>query len=139
MRRLPRPRDWAGLLALVLLSSPAAAQPLTPGQAVPLEAREGRCDFVLPTDRPDAKFYVIVGSLDHGAQPHRVAVRTEATSDPVSLPRADTDPGPAWRRQVAEVADRLDRARRERTPGEEYPPLADPPRQRVFHLFVGEH
>jgi hypothetical protein len=139
MRPLSRPPTGAVLLAAVLLLSSAPSETPAPGAAVPLDVRGGRCEFVLPSGRPGDQFVLVAGSLDRGAGPHRVTVRTEPTSDRAWLPRADDDPGSAWRRRTDAAAGRLERARCGRPADQEYPPLAEPPRQRTFHVFVGEH
>jgi hypothetical protein len=128
-----RPRCVAALAALLgLAAAPADSVSESP---IPLAVRGDRCTFVLPTGNPSDKFLLIVGSLSRGPVSHRVAVRTEATSDAVSLPLADDDPGPAWRRYTNDLADRLDKARRNHRPAEDYPVAADPPRRREFSLF----
>jgi hypothetical protein len=118
----------AGWLALLCL---AAAPP----QPVPLAVRDGRCTFVVPSDGPRTKFLLIVGSLSRTPSSHSVTVRTESTSDDASLPLADDEPGPIWRGRTNELADRLDRARRQHVPFPEYPPAANSPRQRDFQVF----
>jgi hypothetical protein len=127
------------MLALALLAAPAPAQGLAPGRVVPLATRGEQCEFVLPTSQPGDKFVLVVGSLAAGPQAHRVTVHAEVTADPVSLP----DVGPAadatWRERTNAAAGRLARARRARGSDDDYPPAADPPRRRVFHVFVGEH
>jgi hypothetical protein len=128
-----RPRRIGGLLAFLCL----AAAPPDSNAPIPLAVRAGHCSFVVPSDHPRTKYLLIVGSLSRAPNSHRVAVRTESTNDDVSLPLADDEPGPAWRRRINDLADRLDRARRERGPFTEYPPAADPPRQRDFQMFAG--
>src|SRR4051794_27862503 len=114
MRPPSRLARWAAPLAAALLLSAAPAETPAPGGAVPLEVRGGRCEFVLPAGRAGDPCVVVVGSLDRGAGPHRVVVRAGPTSDPVSLPRADDDPGEGWRRRTDAAAGRLERARRGR-------------------------
>jgi hypothetical protein len=135
MRYPPRPCRAAGLVALLCL---AAAPPESGSDApIPLAVRAGRCTFVLPDAGRGDKFLLIVGSLSRGPMPHRVTVRTKTTDDSVSLPVADDDPGPAWRRYTNDRADRLERSRKDHTPATDYPPTPDPPRRRDFHLFSG--
>jgi hypothetical protein len=133
MDQLGRPRRSAGLLAFLCL----AAAPADPAAPIPLAVKGGRCTFVLPTGGPRDQYVLIVGSLARNPQGHRVVVRTEATDDAVSLPLANDDPGPAWRRSTNDVADRLDRARREHRVAEDYPPAPNPPQRRDFQLFTG--
>jgi hypothetical protein len=126
-------RRHAGLLALLCI----AAAPPEPAAPIPLAVRAGRCSFVLPSGSPRDKYVLIVGSLARGPARHHVEVHAEITDDPVYLPLANDDPGPAWRRATNELADRLDKARRNHRPAEEYPPAPDPPRLRDFQLFAG--
>jgi hypothetical protein len=135
---MPHPplfRRAAGLAAL-LCTAAAPADPAADAP-VPLAVRAGRCSFVLPAGRPGDKYLLVVGSLSRGLTPHRVTARAESTDEVVSLPLADDDPGPAWRRYTNEVADRLAQARKARTWATDYPPAPDPPRRRDFHLFAG--
>jgi hypothetical protein len=135
MQYFSRCRCAAGLVALLCLAA-APPDPVS-NASVPLAVKGGRCSFVLPAGKPDDKFLLVVGSLSRGLLPHRVTVRTEATDDAVSLPLANDDPGPAWRRYTADLADRLEKARKDRPAATEYPPAADPPQRRDFFLFAG--
>lgn len=123
-------------VALLILTAPALAQP--PGRLIPLEVRDGRCEAVLDTGRAGDQFFLIVGSLAPGLGQHRVLVHTGATDSQVSLPLDTFSPDPAWVRRVAEMQDRLERARRQRAAPAEYRQAADPPRRRTFHLFTGD-
>jgi hypothetical protein len=130
----------AGAWALLLLGCSAAARAEAPpaGSAVPLAVHDGRCECVLPTEPPDAKYYVILGSLARDAGPYRVQVRTEQVDDPVSVPVQNLAADPAWVRRTAQVHERLARARRDQAGPPSYPGAADPPRRRTFYLFVGD-
>jgi hypothetical protein len=92
---------------------------------------------VLPTSRPDAKYFLILGSLARSAGPYRVSVRTQPVDSPVSLPPNVPDPDPAWARRIRQLHERLAEAGRDRT-GSPYPAAADPPRRRTFYLFIGD-
>lgn len=124
-------RRAAGLAALLCLAAAPADAP------VPLAVRAGRCSFVLPTGRPEDKYLLIVGSLARGPVPHRVTVRTATTADAVSLPLADDDAGPAWRRYTNDIADRLEQARKVSSATDDYPAAPNPPRRRDFYVFAG--
>jgi hypothetical protein len=132
-----RPR--LAVLVLLCLAAGARADPFPPDTAVPLAVRDGRCEFVLPTPRPDAKFFLILGSLAQTPGPYRVTVRTEPCPGPAALPLEESPPDENWKRRVQALHARLAAARRNRTPPHEYPPSADPPRQKTFYLFTGEH
>jgi hypothetical protein len=105
---------------------------------VPLAVRAGSCEAVLDTADPGAQFYLIVGSLAGEPGPFRVAVRTEATADPVAVPAAPPARSPAEAATRHDLAQRLERARGQRPPQAQYPPLPAPPPQRVFYLFTGD-
>lgn len=137
-RRPPRGRPVSlGALLLLACAVPGRAQSLPAGCPVPLAVRDGHCDCVLPTDRPDSKYYLVLGCLARDAGPYRVTVRTEATADPVSVP-PDVPAADAGRqRRTRELAARLEEARRRRPAPHPYPP-ADPPARRTFYLFTGD-
>jgi hypothetical protein len=128
----------AGASALLLLLTGAApAQPPPVAFPVPLAVHEGRCTCVLPTERPDRKYFLILGCLARGAGPYSVRVRTEAVADPVSVPRDTPTVDPAWQRRTRDVQDRLAEARRRRSVPCTYPP-GNPPRRRTFYVFTRE-
>src|SRR5205823_5606620 len=81
-----RPRRFgpASLVAVLLLlpAGPAPAESVPVGRLLPLAVRDGRCECVLPTDRPDEKYYLILGSLARTGGPYRITVRTAATTEP---------------------------------------------------------
>jgi hypothetical protein len=133
MRLLSPPRRLAGLLALACL----AAAPPDASAPIPLAVQAERCTFVVPTGDARDKFVLIVGCLARGQEMHRIRVHCEATNDDVLLPIADDDPGPEWRRITNDRADRQQKARKNHQPAADYPPSADPPRQRSFRLFTG--
>jgi hypothetical protein len=54
---------------------------------------------------------------------------------PLLVPATD----PKWRQQVEELHQRLARARQQRPAAPDYPPAANPPRQRTFYLFTRVH
>jgi hypothetical protein len=113
-----------------------------PGRAadwVALEVRDGKGEYVLRTEHPDDTYFLILGSLSPEAGPHPVTVETAAAAGPASLPKARPAGDPAWRRRVAALAEQLARARRERQPAAPYAPLPSPAREKVFHLFAGDH
>ena len=75
---------------LTLLSCAAAspAQPPPAGVPAALAVRDGGCTCVLPTDRADSQYYLVVGCLARGPGPFRVRVRTE----PVAMMTASLVP-----------------------------------------------
>lgn len=125
----PRLRAVAWVAVLVFSSA------LHAEEVIPLAVRDGHCSFVIPTDAP---YFLVVGSLARQAGPFHVSIATEATDAPADLPRAPAAKDPDWARRTAELRGRLDRARQAGAPLEEFPPLARPPRERTFHLFVGK-
>ncbi len=135
MRHPPRLRSAAALAALSALAATPAERSYD--RETPLAVLGGKCTFVLPAGGPGTKFLLIVGSLSRGSLPYSVTVHTEPTADAVTLPRTDDDPGPAWRRRVDDLADRLEQARNVRPPAADYPPAADPPRHHDFFVFTG--
>jgi hypothetical protein len=132
-------RIAAVLCAFLALTLPCPGQSPPPGRVLPLAVRDGRCEFVVPTDRTDDKFYLIIGSLSRDAGPYQVAVRTEATASPVSLPLQSTSSDAEWARRVREMNERLARARREVGTAVEYGAPPSPPARRTFHVFVKEN
>jgi len=134
-----RVRGRLGLLLLALLAPAAAAEPLPPGRLLPLAVHAGHCACVLPTAGADDKFYLILGSLARAAGPYRVAVRTEPTTDPVSVPPPAPVPDDGWARRTHDEHARLARARQGQPAGDDYPATGDPPPRRLFYLFAGEN
>src|SRR5262245_28595786 len=102
---LPIPLGWLLLVAPCLLPSAKAEAPL------PLAVRDGRCEVVLPTERADAQFYLIIGSLARGRDPQRVTVETAGTVGPVALPVEPPGEDRAWAVWARDLAGRLAQAR----------------------------
>src|SRR5438445_13848637 len=125
------PRHLCALLAVALVSAPACAASLEP-----LAVRDGQCECVLASEHPDDQFLLIVGSLARGGGPFPVRVTSTPTQDREQLPLDNSAPDPAWRDRVQQLAERLERARKQQAGGAGYPPLAEPPRQKLFHLFI---
>jgi hypothetical protein len=131
---------WPWWAVLVGMTPPCAfAQLPTLGRLLPLAVERDRCEFVLPPGSPGDKYYLILGSLAQSPGSHRIAVSTETTTDPIALPLQDTTPDPRWLQQTRELAERLRQARATRAVIDRYEPLAEPPRQRTFHLCVKAH
>src|SRR5438270_13903178 len=101
------PRAGAWLLLLLAWAGPGRAQEPPAGSPVPLAVRDGRCECVLPTGRPDAKYFLLLGSVARAAGPYRVRVRTEPVDSPVSMPLDGSDPDPAWARRTRQLHERL--------------------------------
>jgi hypothetical protein len=127
------------LVAAMIVPVPrSGGQEPVPSQLVPLAAREGHCECVLPSSPASEKYYLIVSSLARTAGPFIVTVRTEATSDPVCLPVQVCTPDPAWLRQVREVHGRLDRLRAHPAARDPYLCRGAPPPSHAFDIFVKE-
>jgi hypothetical protein len=135
-RRRSRGRLGLAVAWSLVIATAAWAEAPEPGRLLPLAVRDGRCEFVLPTTRPDEKYYLLLGSLARGAGPYAVTVRTEAADGPASLAVADPPPDPAWVRRTADFRDRLAKAARGRLAAVDYRPPGEPPRQRAFSLFT---
>ncbi|MBL8800264.1 MAG: hypothetical protein JNM56_40660 [Planctomycetia bacterium] len=103
---------------------------------MPLPVRDGSCSWVLPGSPQQAQFGLVVASLAHGAGPYRVRIVTEATAGPGSLTPVVSPPDDLWQQQIRLTRERLQRAR-QRQAFITYP-AAEPPRERAFHLFMGE-
>ncbi|MCI0462836.1 MAG: hypothetical protein L0Z62_38305, partial [Gemmataceae bacterium] len=122
---------------------PVLLMALLPGRGgavelVPLAVQAGRCETVLPTDHISDQYYLILSVLAREGGPYRVTVQAEPTLRAVSLPRPLGRRDEVWGARVKELAERLDRARCKPRPALTVP-SGDPPRQRVFHLFAGQH
>ncbi len=132
-------RTFVGLILLATGAGPAAAaDPAPPGRVLPVAIQGGRGEVVLATPNAGDKFYLLVGCLAQDTALHRVTVRTAPAAGPASVPLDTAAPDPDWRRRTAPLHEVLARARRDRPPAPE-PRPAEPPRQRRFCLFIGEH
>src|SRR5262245_5564821 len=97
---------WIGLLLAGLALTPARGQ-----EVVPLAVEGGLCSFVLPTNRSDDKYFLVVGSLARAGGPFHVRIETQVSSDPPALPRGATAIDPEWSRRVNEWRLYLERTR----------------------------
>jgi hypothetical protein len=131
-RRKTRRQVLTALGVLALVAGPA----LRAAEVVPVQVRDGWAEIVLPTDHPNDKYFLILGSLAREAGPYSVTVRTEATTDAARFSPEPAAADHAWERRVTELAGRLERARQARPHGPWQRPSADPPPEKVFHLFV---
>jgi hypothetical protein len=113
----------------LLLAFTAAAQ----AEAVRLAVRDGQCEWVQPARTTPC--ILILGSPTPTPRPIRISVQAEFTTASPLLPRDTTADAPLDSPQMQQ---QLERLRRCRQPGETYPPLRDPPRQKTFSLFVAE-
>src|SRR5207247_3271680 len=78
---------WGWLLLTLVVSVPSVrGQSLSAGQAIPLAVRDGHCECILPTPKPDDKFFLILGSTSLGGGPFRVTIQTEAADAPGLIP-----------------------------------------------------
>jgi hypothetical protein len=117
-----------------------AAQLVVPPRAfaaplVPLAVADGRCESVLATEHDDDQYLLILGCLSRSPAPQRILLSTATTTQPEWLPLAKPEADPRWRQQIQQLTDRQARARLQPTAGV-FPPLSQPPPQKVFHLFV---
>lgn len=104
---------------------------LPAGQVLPLAVHAGRCQAVIPADRAGEKYYLVVGSLSTGADPHRLRLRTEGTNEPVFLPLEARHLGPASDDPGVGRPFRILRSE------PEYPAASSPPTEKDFDVFVG--
>jgi hypothetical protein len=111
------------------------AESVPVGQVIPLAARDGRCECVLPTGHADDQYYLIVGSLARDFQQRRITIRTGATLDPISVPCTKPPADEAWDRRTKELAEKQEKARKNQSTPREYRAV-DPPKRKVFYLFV---
>src|SRR5207302_5163015 len=81
-----RAETWGWLLLTLVVSVPSVrGQSLSAGQAIPLAVRDGGCECILPTPKPDDKFFLILGSTSLEGGPFRVTVQTDAADAPASI------------------------------------------------------
>jgi hypothetical protein len=106
-------------------------------QVTPLAVRDGHCSCIVPAGQAGDHYCLVVGSLATQAGPFHISVTSATTDAPADLPRAAVSRDPAWSRRTAEFSGRLDRARQAAAALEAFPPSPQPPRERVFYLFVG--
>jgi hypothetical protein len=118
------------VVAPLLLPTRAPATPL-----VPLAVHDGRCECVLPTERGDDQYLLIVGSLSRSLTPQRITLTTAATIHPPALPLEKPLDDTLWRREVQRLGERLASARQQPSAGL-FAALKEPPREKVFYLFV---
>jgi hypothetical protein len=124
------------LLAFAAFSG--VSDPVPVGRLLPLVVQDGRCEFVLPRDGSDHKYYLIVGAATAAKGPFHITVHAEAAARTAPLPLLDTKPTADWRERIDALADRLARLRQGRRDEEEVAPAAEPPRRRRFFLFVND-
>jgi len=129
---------WGWLLLTLVVSVPSAhGQSLPPGRAIPLAVHEGRCQCILPTPKPDDKFFLILGSASFGAGPYQVNIQTEGTEAPVSIP-VDKSPSEGVRSRPPSKMEDASRSHSITISESDYAPAQEPPRTRNFFLFVKE-
>jgi hypothetical protein len=133
--RLGKSHFLRTLAVLCLAGAPVQAQ--VPGAVVPLAVEQGRCQCVLATPQPGDKYLLIVGSLSRRAGPYLVQVASGPATGPAVLPVEQPSGDPSWSAEVASRHARL--ARRRRCWQGTLVPSADPPRERLFHLFIKGH
>jgi hypothetical protein len=132
-------RSWHRLLlAPLLLLTCFSAVAAQAAPALPLAVRDGRCEFVLPTEHFDDQCYLVIGSLARQGGPFRVRVRTAAVATGEVLPLEIPVEDQAWTRRMRELSERLRQVRQQRSPAAPYPPAAEPLRQKVFWLLTGQ-
>jgi hypothetical protein len=126
------------LAVLLLAAKYGRAEPSPAERILPLIVRDGRCEFTLPAERPDAKYLLIVGALSESAGPFRVQLSTASAAVRSDMPIANTAANADWLRKVSAQRDRMDRAQRTNGLEAAAAPAADPPKQRTFYLFTQE-
>jgi hypothetical protein len=134
-------RRWVSfgkVVWLVAIVGGARSESVPTSQVIPLEVRDGRCECVLPTEHPDDKYYLIVGSLARDLGQRKVAIQTAATDDSISIARDKPVADDGWESRTHELRDRLDKIRRDQPAPRTYRAVADPPKQRTFYLFIKE-
>jgi hypothetical protein len=120
----------------VFLALIPSARADTPVEVIPLAVRDGCCECVLPTAHADDKYYLIVGALAPDLGLHRVTIQTGATTDAESILREEPHTDDIWTRRTRALADQLEKARKGQPAPHEYRPSADPPKRKVFYVFV---
>jgi hypothetical protein len=133
-----RRRLSAGLLTWALFVVGTVARAESPVEVIPLAVRDGRCECVIPTPHANDKYYLVVGSVTRDLGPHRVAIQTSATPDAVSITREVIQVADSWQRRIRATADRLEKARGNQPAPHEYRRAVEPPKQKVFHVFVSD-
>ncbi len=130
---------WGCLLLTLVVSVPSVrGQSLSPGQAIPLAVRDGHCECILPTPKPDDKFFLILGSTSLGGGPFRVAVQTEAVDVPASIPVENFPSESVGSRSTSKMEEKASRSPPITISESDYSPAQDPPRTRKFFLFIKE-
>lgn len=109
----------------------------TQADPFPLQVDRGRATFVLKTTSPDDHYYLVVGSLGSASQTCRVVVRADISPGPESLPLEPAKRDPAWTKRVSDLANLMEKARRQRPALDQFSRLAAPPAVKTFHLFTG--
>src|SRR5712691_11249611 len=110
--RRQHPAIWCVWVFLALVPA-LRAESVPTGQVIPLAVHEDRCECVLPSEHQDDKYYLIVGSLARDVQRRKITIRTEPTADPVSVARAKPPADDGWERRTRELAEKLEKARRD--------------------------
>jgi hypothetical protein len=128
---MSRPLRVSALALTLLLPLIAAAD-----QFQPLTVKNGRCEIVLPTERADDQYLLVLGSLAQTGGPWRVRVAAEPTTAPVHIPPWENPRDPTWQKQINKLAELQATSRRQRAVAMSFTPLKDPPRYKTFHLFV---
>src|SRR5205823_241434 len=131
-------------LAFVVAPPSTWGQTLPPGQAIPLPVQNNRCECILPTPKPDDKFFLILGSASLGAGPYRVTIQTDGIEE-TSVPAANSASKTSDVSETSEVLEgkigshgKPEDFRKEGSSESDYPPADEPPRTRNFFLFVKE-
>lgn len=128
---------WLRSLAfVVVLASPLVAQPVPVGQLLPVAVHSGRCELVLPTERPDDKYFLILGSLSRHAGPYPVTIQTQNSQAAAALSLEQSSVSAEWTNHIRAMQNRLIKGRP--VSAVSYQSAAEPPRQKIFHLFTRE-
>jgi hypothetical protein len=131
------PAIWCVWVFLALVPA-LRAESVPTGQVIPLGVRDDSCECVLATEHRDDKYYLIVGSLARDLNSRKITIRTEPTSDPVSVARVKPPADDGWERRTRELAEKLEKARRDQPAPRAYR-AGEPPKNKVFYLLVKDH
>jgi hypothetical protein len=121
---------------LAWLAALAGTHLLAAETALPLAVHDGRCSCVIATPSSRSKFVLVVASLSRTPGPHRVIVRSEPGDGFEDVPLEVRATDPAWTQSTDLLRERLEHAWRTAESLDDYPPAAQPQRERTFALPV---
>jgi hypothetical protein len=127
----------SAVLAIAVTSIGLAESPAV-GKLLPLAVSKGRCECVLPTPQASEKYFLIIGSLNRDLTKRQIVLQTSATSEPSAILLQENNKKDEWANRVGEWSRRQEKSRQSKLPAREYPPVADPPARKIFHLLTKE-